>query len=83
MLKGQQPTKRQDGELMTARPATFRQADITRAVKGARAAGLSVAKVEVDNGRITVIAATGEAATGPMSDLEKWQEQKGRGRGVR
>ena len=52
----------------------FRQRDLTRAVKGAMAAGLSVARVEVDTtGRIIVIA--GKAAeTGEPSHVNEWDE---------
>jgi hypothetical protein len=39
-----------------ANPAPFKQADVTRAVKDAVAAGLSVGRVEIDrDGKITVI----------------------------
>ncbi len=42
---------------MARAPTTFKQGDITRAVKGAFAAGAQSVRVEVDNeGRIIVIA---------------------------
>jgi hypothetical protein len=41
---------------MANRPASFRQADVTRAIKAARKAGIEIARVEVDNGgKITII----------------------------
>jgi hypothetical protein len=37
-------------------PSTFKQGDVTRAVKGAVAAGVDVAKIEIDAaGKITVV----------------------------
>lgn len=53
---------------MTA-PARFRQADVKRAVAGIVAAGLSVAKVEIDaGGKIVVI--PGKPTTSPGNDNE-------------
>ena len=44
---------------MANRPAQFRQADVKRAVKGARAAGLDVAKVVVaPDGQISIFIGT-------------------------
>lgn len=41
---------------MSRRPCVFRQRDVTKAVKGVAAAGVPVAKVEVDNtGKIVVV----------------------------
>ncbi|WP_210878080.1 hypothetical protein [Roseovarius autotrophicus] len=41
---------------MPNRPATVKQADVTRAVKGAVAAGLAVGRVEIDqrNGKVII-----------------------------
>jgi hypothetical protein len=35
---------------MTRGPLTFRQKDLVRALKGAKAAGIEVARVEIDKG---------------------------------
>lgn len=44
--------------------ARFRQADLTRAVRGVAAAGIAVGRVEIDtNGKIVILAAAGETPT--------------------
>ena len=46
---------------MTVRACTFRQRDMTRAIRAARAAGVEIARIEIDpNGRIVIIAGNGE-----------------------
>lgn len=41
---------------MTRRPCTFRQRDVTRALKGTKSAGVEVARIEIDqDGKIVVI----------------------------
>jgi len=43
---------------MTRRAVAFRQADVSRAVKGAAAAGLAIARVEVNaDGKIVIVTA--------------------------
>lgn len=42
---------------MATRPASFKQSDLTRAVRGVAAAGMRVGRVEIDpNGKIIVMA---------------------------
>jgi hypothetical protein len=64
------------GAMMGRGPCTFRQKDVTRALKAARAAGVEVAKVEIDkDGKIVVVAgkptemAVNGAANNPWDEV--------------
>ncbi len=58
---------------MKRRP-TFREADVSRALKGARKAGLKVARVEIDcDGKIAVIAGAPAPGDG-QSEGNEWDE---------
>lgn len=56
-----------------SRPAAFTQADIAKLLKGARAAGLTVASIEVDrSGRLVArFVGQGDAAAGGVNE---WDE---------
>jgi hypothetical protein len=57
---------------MTRRAVAFRQADVSRAVKGAAAAGLAIARVEIDAaGKIVII--TGAAPETTEDAYAKWK----------
>jgi hypothetical protein len=57
---------------MARAPSTFRQQDVTKAVKAVTAAGVHIARVEIDKaGKITII--TGDR-TGQPTDLPEANE---------
>jgi hypothetical protein len=59
---------------MARRPATFRQHDLTRALRAARAAGLEVSGYEIDpaTGKIHVNTGAQTSKDTGASDLDKW-----------
>ena len=63
---------------MARGPCTFRQLDVTRALRGAAAAGIPVQRVEIDKeGKIVVI--TGKSPESPRDSEDKrneWDEVK-------
>jgi hypothetical protein len=65
---------------MARAPSTFRQQDVTRAVKAVTAAGVHIASVEIDKtGKIVIVAATPTEAGHSDLDLElqKWEAPHG------
>jgi len=59
---------------MTVRRRPFKQVDLTRALRATRAAGVEVARIEIDTetGKIIVIAGTGEPPT-PANAFDRWK----------
>jgi hypothetical protein len=54
-------------------PSTFRQQDVTRAVKAVTAAGVHIARVEIDKtGKIVIITADGTGRSGEMMEANEW-----------
>lgn len=50
------------------RRTTFKQSDVTRAIKGVTNAGVKVGRVEIDaTGKIVILSGEGEQATAPNS----------------
>jgi hypothetical protein len=63
---------------MTRRPSTFRQADVSRAVKAAQTAGLTIGKVEVaPDGTIRVIVANAPELS-PANPFDQWKSKNAR-----
>jgi biotin operon repressor len=46
---------------MSYSPSNFRRTDVNRAVQAMQAAGLKIARVELDGGRVTIIPADDES----------------------
>lgn len=65
---------------MSHRPHIFRQADVTRAIRGALAAGVKVRQVAIDNtGHIVIIMDPESEAQRPASLVEKRRARLGEG----
>jgi hypothetical protein len=59
---------------MTRAPATFRQQDVTKAVKAVAAAGVHIARVEIDKaGKIVIITTDAtENQSGESAEVNEW-----------
>lgn len=59
---------------MSRRKPLIRQADVSRAVKGAQSAGLKVQRIEIDpaTGRIVVVSGEGTPSE-PPSPFDAWK----------
>jgi hypothetical protein len=61
---------------MPSAPCNFRQRDLTRAIKGARAAGIDVARIEIEkDGRIVILPT--QSAAVPETARNEWDEVPG------
>jgi hypothetical protein len=68
------PKKR---KLAMSKRQTFRQVEITRAIKGATAAGLAVNRVEVmPDGRL-ILSEVADTAPDTQSEADNWFNRKG------
>ena len=58
---------------MARAPSTFRQQDVTRAVKAVTAAGVHIARVEIDKtGKIVIITAEPTDRLGDLTEANEW-----------
>jgi hypothetical protein len=57
---------------MTRAPATFRQQDVTRAVKAVTAAGVHIARIEIDKAGKIVIITTDPAHPAQSAEVNEW-----------
>jgi hypothetical protein len=58
---------------MARTPSTFRQQDVTRAVKAVAAAGVNIARIEIDKtGRIVIITADATGQPGGTTEVNEW-----------
>jgi hypothetical protein len=58
---------------MPRAPSTFRQQDVTRAVKAVVAAGVDIARVEIDKaGKITIITVKAEPNGQGREEANEW-----------
>lgn len=67
---------------MARAPSTFRQQDVTRAVKAVTAAGVDIARVEIArDGRIVIVTAEAQSAVQDNLDreLEEFNARHGQG----
>jgi hypothetical protein len=58
---------------MARAPSTFRQQDVTRAVKAVTAAGVHIARIEIDKaGKIVIIATDAAGQPAHIPEANEW-----------
>ena len=61
---------------MALKRTTFRQSDVTRAVKVVTAAGIKVSKVEISpDGKVAILFASGDFEA-PIDPVDEWEAKK-------
>jgi hypothetical protein len=58
---------------MSRAPSTFRQSDVTRALRAVAAAGVGIARIEIDkSGKIIIIVGNAELQEPPREGSNEW-----------
>ena len=57
---------------MPRRPSTFRQHDVTRALRATVAAGIAVQRVEIEGGKIVIIPGNPPERIEPRPEANEW-----------
>ena len=60
---------------MARGPATFKQADVTRALRGVAAAGVQVARIEIDARTGNIVMLTPRAPNVPDGPYDMWKAE--------
>lgn len=60
---------------MARGPAIFKQADVTRALRGTVAAGVEVARIEIDVHTGNIIILTPCASSAPVAPYDRWKAE--------
>ena len=61
------------GSRMARAPSTFRQPDVTKAVKAVRSAGVDIVRIEIDKaGKIIIIASAANGQPGESTEANEW-----------
>jgi len=63
------------GDVMARKPATFKQADVTRAVRGAVAAGVDVACIEIDAPTGNIVISTPRVHSQSVAPYDAWKAE--------
>jgi len=60
-----------------ARPSTFKQVDVSRAVRATKAAGLEIARIDIaPDGRISVVTTALNTPPTPDSPFDAWKAKQ-------
>jgi hypothetical protein len=63
---------------MSRAPSTFRQSDVTRAIKAVVAAGVHIARIEVDGtGKIAIVTTDAPNTQGEAGQTNEWDKALG------